>query len=62
MRISYTSLFYDEDGVVELLALKKRMEEMKKNIQLGIPVPVRNHDGKFAIRSALNRLITPAKL
>jgi hypothetical protein len=55
-------LFYDEDGVVELLALKKRMEVTKKNIQLGIPVPVRNHDGKFAIRSALNRLITPAKL
>jgi hypothetical protein len=55
-------LFYDEDGVVELLALKKRVEVTKKNIQLGIPVPVRNNDGKFAIRSALNRLITPAKL
>ncbi len=55
-------MFYDEDGVVELLALKKRVEVTKKNIQLGIPVPVRNNDGKFAIRSALNRLITPAKL
>jgi hypothetical protein len=35
---------------------------MNKNIQLGIPVPVRNHDGKFAIRSTLDRLVTPAKM
>jgi hypothetical protein len=55
-------LFYDEDGVVELLALKKRVDVMKKNIQLGIPVPVRNNDGKFTIRSAIDRLVIPTKL
>jgi len=54
-------LFYDKDGVVELLALKKRMEVAEENVQLGTPVSVRDDDGHFAICPAISRLITPAK-
>lgn len=54
-------MFYDEDGVVELLTLEKRMDIVEKDIQLENPVSVRDNDGQFAIRPALSGLITSAR-
>ena len=54
-------MFDDEDGVVELLTLEKRMDIVEKDIQLENPVSVRDNDGQFTIRAAFSGLITSAR-
>ena len=57
---SQSHLLYDVDAVVDLLPLQEGVQVVQQGPQVGLPVPVRDHDGRvvagLAVRGAV---VTP---
>ena len=57
-----TRLFYDENGVGQLLSLEERMEIGQKRLQMNVSIAKRDDDGHVETRSTFGRFVAAAHL